>query len=157
MSQVMNARALIVGAGPMETEWKALAQALNVTDRAHFVGNVSDGDLPAYYQAATMFVLPSTHSSETWGAVQIEAMASGLPCVCTELGTGTSYVNQDGVTGLVVPPRDPVALAQAINTLLADESLRQRMGHAAHTRAWSEFTHTAMVEQTHKLYETLLQ
>jgi rhamnosyl/mannosyltransferase len=156
MSQVTNARALIVGTGPMAATWQALAQTLNVTERVRFVGNVPDDDLPAYYQAARMFVLPSTHSSETWGAVQIEAMASGLPCICTELGTGTSYVNQHGVTGLVTPPREPTALAQAINTLLTDEPLRQRLGQAAHARAWNEFTHTAMVEQTHKLYESLV-
>jgi rhamnosyl/mannosyltransferase len=156
MQDVTTARAVIVGTGPMESEWKALAQSLNTIERVRFVGNVPDAALPAYYQAAAVFVLPSTHTSETWGAVQIEAMASGLPCICTELGTGTSYVNQHGVTGFVVPPHAPPALAQAINTLLADEAMRQRMGQAAHARAWSEFTHTAMVEQTHKLYESLV-
>ncbi len=150
------ARALIVGTGPMQAEWQALAQSLGVTRQLNFVGTVSDHDLPAYYQAAQVFVLPSTHPSETWGAVQIEAMASGLPCICTEVGTGTSYVNQHSITGLVVPPRDPSALADALNRLLADESLRRQMGQAARARALREFTHTAMIEQTHGLYERLL-
>lgn len=149
-------RVLIVGAGPMESEWKALTRALDLTDRVRFVGSVPDADLPAYYQAAQVFVLPSTHPSETWGAVQIEAMASGLPCICTELGTGTSYVNQHGVTGLVVPPRDPHALAQAINQLCADDAMRQQMGSAARQRALGEFTHTAMIAQTLRLYESLV-
>ncbi len=155
MRQV-SARLLIIGTGPMESEWQSLAQSLGLGERVTFLGHVGDQDLPAYYQAADLFVLPSTHPSETWGAVQIEAMASGLPCICTELGTGTSYVNQHGVTGLVVPPHDPSALAVAMNRLLGDDQLRTQMGQAARARAFSEFTHTAMIEQTYKLYERLL-
>ncbi|MBI1802290.1 MAG: glycosyltransferase [Chloroflexi bacterium] len=150
------ARALIVGSGPMETVWQAKAQALGMTDHVRFLGSVPDQDLPTYYQAADLFVLPSTLPSETWGAVQIEAMASGLPCICTELGTGTSYVNQHGITGLVVPPRDSRALSCAIVQLLSDEALRRQMGAAARTRALREFTHTAMIEQTLNLYQRLL-
>ncbi len=151
------ARLLVVGTGPMEAEWKSFAQSLGVSERVCFVGNVSDEELPAYYQAASLFVLPSTHPSETWGAVQIEAMASGLPCICTELGTGTSYVNLDRVSGLVMPPREPHALANAINELLTNASLRAQCGAAARERAWREFTHTAMIEQTITLYERLLE
>jgi glycosyltransferase involved in cell wall biosynthesis len=147
---------LIAGTGPMEAPWKALAQAQGVDRRVHFVGRVPDEQLPAYYQAAQMFVLPSSHPSETWGIVQSEAMASGLPCICTELGTGTSYVNQNGITGLVVPPRDPHALATAINRLDDDEPERLKMGQAALTRARAEFSHTLMIERTLKLYERLL-
>ena len=150
------ARALIVGAGPMESAWKSAAQSLGVAERVCFVGSVSDEELPAYYQAASVFVLPSIHPSETWGAVQVEAMASGLPCISTELGTGTSYVNLDGVTGLVVPPRDPRALARAIEMLLADEPLRTRLGAAARERAWREFTHDVMIDKTLALYQRLL-
>jgi rhamnosyl/mannosyltransferase len=150
------ARALIIGTGPMERDWKALAQRLDVCDRVHFVDNVPDADLPAYYQAARMFVLPSSHPSETLGMVQIEAMASGLPCICTELGTGTSYVNQHGKTGLVVPPRDPTALANAINSLLDDPQAREKMGRAALARAREAFGESDMIEHTLKLYERLL-
>ena len=150
------ARALIVGTGPMESAWQSLTQSLGLSERVCFVGSVSDEDLPAYYQAASMFVLPSTHPSETWGAVQIEAMASGLPCICTELGTGTSYVNQDGITGLVVPPREPHALAQAINRLLDNEKERATMGQAALARARGEFGHSEMIEHTLQLYQRLL-
>jgi rhamnosyl/mannosyltransferase len=121
-----------------------------------FAGSVPDDDLPAYYRAARVFVLPSTQPAETWGAVQIEAMASGLPCICTELGTGTSYVNRHGDTGLVVPPADPHALAEAIRQLLGDETLRTRMGAAAEARAHAEFSQTAMVDRTLELYERLL-
>jgi rhamnosyl/mannosyltransferase len=140
----------------METEWKTVTHDMGLEHRVRFLGSVPDQDLPSYYQAAQMFVLPSTQPSETWGAVQIEAMASGLPCICTELGTGTSYVNQDGITGVVVPPREPHALAQAINRLLDNEKERATMGQAALVRARSEFGHTEMIEHTLRLYERLL-
>jgi glycosyltransferase involved in cell wall biosynthesis len=151
-----GAQALIAGTGPMETEWNTLAHTMGLEHRVRFLGSVSDQDLPSYYQAARMFVLPFTQPSETWGAVQVEAMASGLPCICTELGTGTSYVNQDGITGLVVPPREPHALAQAINRLLDNEKERAIMGKAALSRARGEFGHSEMIEHTLQLYQRLL-
>jgi glycosyltransferase involved in cell wall biosynthesis len=156
LRSVVGAHALIVGTGPMEASWQALSQQPGLDGRVHFAGNVPDADLPAYYQAADLFVLPSTHPSETWGAVQIEAMASGLPSICTELGTGTSYVNQHGITGLVVPPRDADALASAINRLLADGALRRSMGAAALVRASAQFGHEIMIDRTVRLYQRLL-
>ena len=151
-----SVQTLIAGSGPMETAWKALAQAKGVGGRVHFVGRITARELPAYFQAAKMFVLPSSHPSETFGIVQSEAMASGLPCICTELGTGTSYVNQHGITGLVVPSRDPHALAIAINMLDDNEPERLKMARAALARARAEFSHTVMIDRTMKLYERLL-
>ena len=130
----IDARLVVVGIGPMAAEWRALAQELGVTDRIAWLGEAPDADLPALYHLADLFVLPASHSSEAFGLVQVEAMAAGVPCVCTELGTGTSYVNQDGVTGRVVSPRDPGALAAAINDLLADPARRAQMGAAARAR-----------------------
>ena len=112
----------------MEAEWRALATEVGVTDRIAWLGEVPDADLPALYHLADLFVLPASHPSEAFGLVQVEAMAAGLPVICTELGTGTSYVNQNGVTGLVVPPRDPQAMAEAVNVLLADPPRRAGAG-----------------------------
>ncbi|MBC8252523.1 MAG: glycosyltransferase [Ardenticatenia bacterium] len=152
----INAHLLIVGDGPMRQEWEALTVELALTKRVAFLGHIPDAELPAYYQACDLFVLPSTHRSETWGAVQVEAMACGKPVVCTELGTGTSYVNLHEKTGLVVPPRDSAALAQAINQLLADPDLRRRLGERGRQRAEQEFSKEIMVEATIALYERLL-
>jgi len=77
--------------------------------------------------------------------------------VCTELGTGTSYVNLHGVTGLVVSPRDPDGLAAAINALLADPERRAAMGRAAQARARDEFDLDVMVDRVLALYSNLIR
>jgi len=83
----------------------------------------------------------------------IEAMASGAPVISTELGTGTSWVNQHDVTGRVVPPGDPAALAAAINAIVADDALAARYGAAARARAESEFSHHVMARRVLRVYE----
>ena len=152
----VGATLLIVGQGPQGAEWRALAQQLGLGDRAQFLGRVDDGELLALYHACDVFVLPSIHRSESWGAVQIEAMACGKPVVCTELGTGTSFVTLDEVTGLVVPPCDTEALSQAINRLLADPDLRARLGQAGRERAERELSAQVMVERLVEWYRHIL-
>jgi glycosyltransferase involved in cell wall biosynthesis len=151
------ARLLVAGTGPMENTWRALATETGVADRISWLGEVPDDDLPALYHLADLFVLPASHPSEAFGLVQVEAMAAGLPVVCTDVGTGTSYVNRDGVTGRVVTPRDPTALASAINELLADRALRSTMGTAARARVAAEFGLDSMVERVLALYKGLLK
>ncbi len=151
----IEARLLVVGTGPMEREWRALAEELGLQDKIFFLGEVPDEELPFYYHACDLFVLPASHRSEAFGLVQVEAMACGKPIVGTELGTGTSYVNVHGETGLVAPPRDPKALVEAINQLLADESLRRRLGKRGGERV-REFSKEAMVTRIVELYEELL-
>jgi rhamnosyl/mannosyltransferase len=148
------AKLLIVGDGPMVTELHDQAQALGVTDRVVFVGRVSDEALPSYYGAADLFVLPASERSEAFGLVLVEAMSSGLPLVSTELGTGTSYVNRHGESGLVVPPKDSMALAEAINRLLADEMLRHRLAKGALARSES-FSMGVMLEAIERVYAEL--
>jgi glycosyltransferase involved in cell wall biosynthesis len=150
----IEARLLVVGTGPMEITWRALAEELNLGDKVAFLGEVSDRDLPSHYHACDLFVLPASERSEAFGVVQIEAMACGKPVICTELGTGTSWVNIHGETGLVVPPRDPKALAEAISQLLADEALRIRLGEQGRQRA-KGFSQEAMIARVADLYEEL--
>jgi rhamnosyl/mannosyltransferase len=152
----MPARLIVVGIGPMEEEWKALAVETGAGDKITWLGEVPDADLPALYHVADLFTLPASHPSEAFGLVQVEAMAAGLPVVCTELGTGTSYVNRDGVTGLVVPPGDPAALRDAVNHLIADPDLRRAMGAAARARA-SEFDLNEMVDKVLALYGDVMR
>lgn len=147
---------LIAGDGPQRAAWEQQAAALGLADRVRFLGNVPDADLPAVYQRADIFVLPSTSRAESFGLVLVEAMASGLPCVTTEIGTGTSFVVQDRVTGRVVPPRDPAALAQALSQLLLDAPARRRLGAAGRARALAEFTVERMADRVEALYAEVL-
>ncbi|TEU13611.1 MAG: glycosyltransferase [Anaerolineales bacterium] len=156
MPHVPEASLTIVGEGPMREEWQALSQELGLAGRVTFVGEVDDADLPDYYQQADLFVFPSNARSEAFGIALIEAMACGLPCIATELGTGTSWVVQDGITGLVVPPADPLALAEAITTLLQDPTRRQAMGQAGRERVVQHFSVEQVIRKVGTLYEELL-
>jgi rhamnosyl/mannosyltransferase len=141
----------------MQQEWQALSDELGLTNRVTFAGEVVDADLPGYYRQVDLFVLPANARAEAFGMVLLEAMASGLPCITTELGTGTSWVVQDGVTGFVVPPKNPSVLAESINKLIADESLRQQFGQAALARTRAEFSQEVMVKRVMQVYETVLE
>jgi rhamnosyl/mannosyltransferase len=139
MQWIPEATLVLVGGGPAEQDLRTQVAALGIGARVRFETNVDDARLPELYASADVFVLPSCERSEAFGLVLVEAQACGLPCVSTELGTGTSYVNEDGVTGLVVPAADARALASACSALLADPALRLRMGAAGRARALSLF------------------
>lgn len=129
-----------------------LARQIGVAERVHFVGAQDDEHLRAFYHAATVFVLPSLERSESFGLVQVEAQAAGLPIVCTELGTGTSYVTRHGETGIVVPPGDEQALARALRLLLANPALAQAYGNAGRLRAAREFSLGTMLDRIETIY-----
>jgi rhamnosyl/mannosyltransferase len=152
----VRARLVLVGAGPEEARLRAQCARLGLGERVVFAGSVEDRMLAAHYRAADLFVLPSTHPSEAFGLVMVEAQASGRAVVSTELGTGTSYVNVHGETGLVVPPRNPAALAAAINRLLEDLPLRTRMGDAARRRCRQLFSSEHMVSSVLRVYESVV-
>ena len=135
LARLQDARLVLVGSGPEGAALHAQAQALGIDGRITWAEHVSDEQLPGYYAAADLFVLPASERSEAFGLVLVEALASGLPCISTELGTGTSYVNLHGITGLSVPPRDAEALAGACRALLADPERRRAYGAAGKKRA----------------------
>jgi glycosyltransferase involved in cell wall biosynthesis len=111
-------------------------------------------DVPKILAALDLFVLPSLW--EGMPNAVLEAMAAGLPVVATAVG-GTPEVVMDGVTGLLVPPQDPSALAQAIERLLRDPDLRRTMGRAGRRRVEQHFDVRETVRQVEDLYETLLR
>ena len=154
--QQIDAHLLVIGSGMLEEEWRGQASALGLDGRISFLGELSDADKLIALYASDLFVLPSTNRAEAFGIVLIEAMACGLPLISTELGTGTSFVNQHEQTGLVVPPGDPDALAAAINRLLGDDELRKRMGAAALARVHAEFSQATMTARMTSLYHEAL-
>ncbi len=149
----VDATHVVVGDGPECEHLEQVAAEYGIAERVRFAGRVSDNDLPAYYHAADVFVLASHLRAEAFGIVLLEAMASGLPMVSTELGTGTSVVNQHGETGFVVPPADPYALARALQVLLANDDLRRWMGNQARERVLAHYTHDRMIDGTLAVYD----
>jgi glycosyltransferase involved in cell wall biosynthesis len=114
------------------------------------VGFVPPTALGAYYERASVVVCPSHR--EGYGVVAREAMAHGRPVVATAVG-GLAEAVEDGVTGLVVPPRDTIALRAAIERLLADSELRGRMGAAARAAAKVEFSWEAATATMLRAYD----
>ena len=143
---------LVVGSGDMRAALERQARQEGVDRRVHFVESASDAEVTGYLHACDLLVLPSTHSSEMFGIVQVEAMACGKPVVNTRLPTGVPYVSIDGLTGLTVAPGDAQALAAAISRLLDDHALRDRLGAQARARVEAEFTVERMLERVLDVY-----
>jgi len=146
----VDARLLIAGSGPLRDDLTRLVKDTGVADRVTLLGGVPD--LRPYYHAADVFALPAVARSEAFGIVQMEAMACGLPVVNTSLDTGVPFVSPHGQTGLTVPPGDVDALASALEALLGDPALRERMGAAGRVRVAGELGARRMAERTLALY-----
>jgi rhamnosyl/mannosyltransferase len=152
----VSGQLVIVGRGELEGELKVQVERDNLSRKVHFLGELQEENLVPFFHACDLLVLPSITRNEAFGLVQLEAMACGKPVVSTRLETGVQYVNQNEKTGLVVPPRNSMALTEAMNRLLEDEKLRVRMGMEGRRRVETEFTKERMVQETLKLYEEVL-
>lgn len=135
-------RFLVVGDGPCRDEAGVIADRLGLSDHVVFTGSRSD--IPRLLRAMDLFAL-SSYSIECFPMALLEAMASGRPAVCTAVG-GVPEMLVDGVTGRLVPPRDPEALAEGMLELLSDLDLSRKMGRAARQRVESKFTLRRSVE-----------
>jgi rhamnosyl/mannosyltransferase len=144
-------RAVIVGAGPIEQELKAKAQALGLSN-IHFLGFQSDQDKMALYALSRGVIFPSNQRSEAFGITLLEALMAGRPMITSEIGTGTSFVNVHQKTGLVVQPNHPEQLRQAMDTLFYRPDLSQAMGLRARNRFEQQFTADRMGQTYIALY-----
>jgi len=151
-----NQHFLLIGTGPLENKLKNMAKEIGIEKYVHFFGKVDEETLKAAYNACDIFCLPSNYRSEAFGIVQLEAFAAGKPVISCDLPSGVPYVNQDGKTGIIVPPNDPSALAAAINKLLNDKELREKLGQQALERVTHEFTADQMAVKTLKVYEEIV-
>jgi rhamnosyl/mannosyltransferase len=152
----IDATLVIVGVGSMAQHVNHYIQTNGLRRRVHLVGQLGMQDLVAHYHACDAVVLPSVHRSEAFGLVQLEAMAAGRPVVSTNLTTGVPWVNQHGVTGLVVEPGKVQSLASALHKLLQSPELRAEFGANGRRRVISQFTVNSVVQRTMELYERLL-
>jgi rhamnosyl/mannosyltransferase len=151
LSLTSQANLRIVGDGADRNRLEALAVQLGVDGRTKFLGSLPDDDLVQEYGDADVFVLPSVSRAEAFGLAMVEAMGNGLPAISTSLGTGTDWVNLDEVSGVVVQPGDPAALAGAIE-LLTDQVLRARLGAGAVGRVQAIFSFDRHVDALEAAY-----
>jgi glycosyltransferase involved in cell wall biosynthesis len=132
----------IAGDGPLRAELESLARRLGVADHVRFLGQVALAEMPLWYSAADVVILPST--SEGLPRVMLEALACGAPFIGTRI-TGVVDVIRDGENGLLVDPNDDAALLAATQTMLSDEPYARRLGARAHddirsSYDWSSIT-----------------
>ena len=146
-----SAQLVLVGEdGGMRTQVEARAKALGIVDRVHLVGHVDDATLlSAAYREARLTVLPSEY--EAFGLVLLESLAAGTPVVASRVGGIPEFV-EDGKAGLLVPPKSPTALAEAIGRLWSDEELARRLGNFGRDQVVPRFTWDQLADRLDQLY-----
>lgn len=151
-----DAVVLVGGSGPLLRRHVEHVARLGLGRKVHFLGALSDIDLIAHHEAAHVFCMPSLTRAEAFGVASLEAMRAGRPVVCSAIrGSGLPWVVQDGVTGILVAPDSPEALAAGLGALLADDACAGRMGEAGRARFLAEFHADMMIDRTAALYRDL--
>jgi rhamnosyl/mannosyltransferase len=146
---------VIVGAGPIEQELRQQAANLGLVN-VHFLGFLDDGDKVALLTLCYAVLFPSHLRSEAFGISLLEGAMYGKPLISSEIGTGTTYVNIAGETGLVVPPSDSNALRAALQYLWDHPQIAARMGERVEQRYWQHFTARQMAKSYVDLYGELI-
>lgn len=154
----LNAELVIVGGGPLKTELEAYIREKGQGLRVKFAGKVSEQELVDYYRKASVYAQPAIFDSrgdtEMLGVVMLEAMHYGVPVVASNVG-GIPDVVQDGETGLLVPQKDPKALALAIEKLLGDQKLADKMASNARKQLDVNFSWDNILDIILKAYNNL--
>jgi glycosyltransferase involved in cell wall biosynthesis len=140
---------LLIGDGDTRADYQAQARSLGIADRVRFVGKIAHPELPAYYNAADIVVLPS-QLQESFGMVLIEGMACGKPVVASNI-PGVRSVVRDGVDGVMVEPGSAEALTAGIRALLAAD--RQAMGAAGRAKVEAKYSWPSIVSALELVYQ----
>jgi phosphatidylinositol alpha-mannosyltransferase len=149
-----NFRLIVVGPGTvLRLRYEKLIEEMSLTNHVVFTGFVPSTELPSYYRSADIFCAPAT-GGESFGIVLLEAMACGKPVIATSI-QGYASVLADGDEGLLVPPKDDEALAQALLSLLHDKSLRLQMGDKGKIKA-EKYSWPNVAQQVMDYYNSLL-
>jgi rhamnosyl/mannosyltransferase len=143
---------VIIGNGPVEIELKNQAQRLGL-QHVHFLGALPEADKVALLGLCYALAFPSHLRSEAFGITLLEAAMFGKPMISCEIGTGTSYVNLDQETGIVVPANDPLAFRSAMHYLLDHPEQAAAMGQKAVQRYQALFTSEQMARKYQDLYQ----
>jgi L-malate glycosyltransferase len=121
-------RVVILGSGSLRAQLEHMAASLSVSDVVSFCGEVPHDQVPRHMAEMDIFVMPSVYEAETFGVAAVEAQAMGIPVVATRI-SGVPEAVLENRTALLVPPRDPDALSQAVVRLIEDQELRRSMSH----------------------------
>lgn len=147
---------VIVGTGPLEQSLKEQAQKLDLK-HVHFLGALSDADKVELLNLCEALVFPSCFRSEAFGISLLEASMYGKPMISCEIGTGTTFVNLDQITGLVIPPASPQAIADAMTYLWENPATAAQMGENARIRFAQLFTAEQMLREYASIYRDCLR
>ena len=148
---------VIAGCGPLQYDLQKSIDLGGLNHRVLLTGHVSDEVLHSLYSHAALYCLPSINRAEAFGVVLLEAMAHALPVVASNIpGSGVSWVNKNGSSGLNVPVKDSKALAQACNDILNSNVLSIKFSRGARERFISEFTEQVVVQRMLAVYNHLL-
>ncbi|MDT3395196.1 glycosyltransferase [Streptomyces sp. B1866] len=151
-----DARLRLVGGGDAAADHAGLAARLGVADRVELCGELAGEALVDALRTAAVLALPSRSEAESFGMALVEAMACGTPVVGSRVG-GIPHVVDDGVTGLLVPPGDPAALAAACRRLLTDGGLADRLGAAGRERAVERYAWPGLTDRYLRMFHALLR
>ena len=150
-----DAHLVIVGEGHERAALEAEIERLGLEDRVTLTGRVSDEELEAYYQSCQVFALPAivdeAGDTEMLGMVSLEAMRYCKPVIASNVG-GVPDIVVDGESGVLVPQKDPEALAAAIRRVLTDPDLARRLGHGGYRFARAHFSWESVAQATRAMY-----
>ena len=146
-------RLRVAGHGPSEADLRQRATTLGLDDAVEWLGHISEGALPDFFAGLDLFAMPSHR--EAYGVAALEAASAGVAVVATRVG-GIAEVVAHGESGLLVPPRDPAALADALGALARDPARRRRMGAAGQRLAHAHHDRARAVDRMLAVYERVL-
>ena len=154
IKHVPDVELVFVGKGVMREELELLSKDLGIEKNVRFAGFVEDGLKPLYYKAADVFCLPAMMGTECYPLTILEAMTCAVPIVASKIG-GIPDAVKDGENGLLVPPKDSDALADAIIYLLENEDVREKMGKKERKKV-ENYSWERIAAATEKVYNEVL-
>lgn len=150
-----NVRLLMIGGGELEPKLKRVVKELGIGDHVEFVGVIPNQKVRDYLKITDIFVMPSIYESESFGVAAVESSAMGVPIIASRIG-GVSEVVEHGKSGILVKPRDPDELANAILTLIENPNLRISMGEKGRELVVKKYDWNKNAHQMERLYEKTL-
>ena len=148
----INYKLMVVGKGDLADDYKLQAKKLKIKDKVIFCTDVTNQDLPKYYNASDVVVLPSVDKSEAFGMVLVEGMACKKPVIASNLA-GVRSVVEDGVNGILVEPKNEQELAFALEKILSDDELANTMGEAGLKKVQKRYEWEVVGERLGELFE----